>query len=192
MWSCEEKCKFSNGRCKVLYEIRVELRDIEPSIWRVLQVPSSTSLLKFHGILQRAMGWTNSHLHLFEVDGKRYGEPSAERESEALDSRKVTLEKIYSQRRTSFVYEYDLGDGWRHEITLLSAQGGEEKLRCIGGARACPPEDCGGPPGYYQLLVALSDPTHEDHDEMLEWVGGKFEPDAFDIAAVNRALKRLR
>jgi len=143
-------------------------------------------------MLQLAMGWTNSHLHLFDVDGKLYGEPSTEWESEVLDSRKMTLEKIFSQGRTSFLYEYDLGDSWRHEIKLLGTVEGGGKPGCTAGARACPPEDCGGPPGYYELLVSLSDPDHEEHDTMLEWVGGKFDPNSFDVAAVDRALKRLR
>jgi len=138
------------------------------------------------------MGWTNSHLHLFDVDGKLYGEPSTEWDFEVLDSRKMTLEKIFTEGRTSFLYEYDLGDSWRHEIKLLGTVDGEEKSGCVAGARACPPEDCGGTTGYYGLLVALSDPDHEEHDAMLEWVGGKFEPNAFDVAAVDRALKRLR
>ena len=178
----------------MLYELKVELQEIDPPIWRVLQVPSRTSLLKFHRILQRAMGWTNSHLHLFEVDGKRYGEPGTECDIEVLDSRKMTLEKIFSRGTTSFVYEYDMGDSWRHEITLLGTVEGqkEEKPGCTAGARACPPEDCGGTMGYYELLVALSDPDHEEHYTMLEWVGGKFDPGAFDVAAVDRALKRLR
>ena len=178
----------------MLYEIKVELQEIEPPIWRVLLVPSRTSLLRLHRILQRAMGWTNSHLHMFEVDGKRYGEPSTEWDIEVLDSRKMTLEKIFTEGKKSFLYEYDLGDSWRHEITLLGTVEGEaeEKLACTAGARACPPEDYGGPMGYYELLVALSDADHEDHDTMLEWVGGKFDPGAFDIAAVDRALKRLR
>ena len=178
----------------MLYELRVELKEIEPPIWRVLQVPSRTSLLKFHRILQRAMGWTNSHLHLFDVDGKLYGEPSTEWDLEILDSRKMTLGKIFTEGRTAFLYEYDLGDSWRHNITLMGTVEGEaeEKLACTAGARACPPEDCGGIMGYYGLLVALSDPEHEEHDTMLEWVGGKFDPKAFDVAAVDRALKRLR
>ena len=178
----------------MLYEIKVELQKIEPPIWRILRVSSRTSLLKLHGILQWTMGWTNSHLHLFEVDGKLYGEPSTEWDFEVLDSRKVTLEKIFSGGTTSFIYEYDLGDSWRHGITLLGMVGGEaeEKTRCTAGARACPPEDCGGIMGYYELLVALSDPDHEEHDAMLEWVGGKYDPNAFDVAAIDRVLKRLR
>jgi len=176
----------------LLYEIKVELKEIEPPIWRIIQVPSRTSLLRLHKILQRAMGWTDSHLHLFEVDGKRYGKPITEWDIEVLDSRKMTLEKIFSRGRTSFLYEYDLGDSWRHEITLLGTVEGEEKLGCTAGARACPPEDCGSIPGYYGLLVALSDPDHEEHDAMLEWVGGKFDPNAFDVATVDQAMKRLR
>jgi hypothetical protein len=176
----------------LLYEIKVVLKEIEPPIWRRLQVPPRTSLLKLHRILQLAMGWTNSHLHLFDVDGKLYGEPSADWDFEVLDSRKMTLEKIFSQGRTSFLYEYDLGDSWRHEIELLGMMEGEEKPGCTAGARACPPEDCGSTTGYYHLLVALSAPDHEEHDTMLEWVGGKFDPNAFDVVAVDRALKRLR
>ena len=176
----------------MLYELKVVLKEIDPPIWRTLQVPPRTSLRRLHRMLQLAMGWTNSHLHLFDVDGKLYGEPSTEWESEVLDSRKMTLEKIFSQGRTSFLYEYDLGDSWRHEIRLLGTVEGEEKPGCTAGARACPPEDCGGTPGYYQLLVAISDPEHEEHDAMLEWVGGKFDPNSFDVAAVDRALKRLR
>ncbi len=178
----------------MLYEIKVELKKIEPPIWRIIQVPSRTSLLRFHRVLQWAMGWTNSHLHLFEVDGKLYGEPGTEWDFEVLDSRKMTLEKIFSGGRVSLLYEYDLGDSWRHEITLLGTVEGEaeEKLACTTGARACPPEDCGGTMGYYELLVALSDPDHEEHDAMLEWIGGKFDPNAFDAATIDRALKRLR
>ena len=176
----------------MLYELKVALKEIEPPIWRVLQVPPRTSLLRLHRILQRAMGWTNSHLHLFNVDGKLYGEPSTEWDFEVLDSRKMTLEKIFTEGRTSFLYEYDLGDSWRHEIKLLGTVDGEEKPGCTAGARACPPEDCGGTTGYYDLLVALSDPDHEEHDTMLEWVGGKFDPNSFDVAAVDRVLKRLR
>ena len=178
----------------MLYEIKVELKGSEPAIWRIIKVPSSTSLLRLHWVLQRVMGWTNSHLHLFEIDEKLYGEPGTEWDIEVWDSRKMTLEKIFSGGRTSFLYEYDMGDSWRHEITLLGTMEGEAegKLACTAGARACPPEDCGGVIGYYNLLVALSDPDHEEHHAMLEWVGGKFDPGVFDIAAVNRALKRLR
>lgn len=180
----------------MLYEIKVQLQYIQPPIWRKLQLPLHTSLLKLHKILQRSMGWTNSHLHLFDVGGKRYGERPEEWDFEVLDSRKVTLDKIFSGGTTSLFYDYDMGDGWRHEITLLSTvegEGeGEDKPACIAGARACPPEDCGGPPGYENLLEALSDPDHAEHDILMEWVGGKFDAEAFDVVKVNQTLKRLR
>ena len=144
-----------------------------------------------HKILQTAMGWTSSHLYLFTVDGKKYSEPNPD--WEVLDSDKLTLEKIFAGGKTSFQYEYDMGDGWIHEITLKRQIESEEtKPKCIGGARACPPEDCGGVPGYYQLLEAISDPKNEEHDSMLEWVGKGYDPEAFDAAAVDKALKRLR
>lgn len=178
----------------MLYEIRVQLKDIEPPIWRILRVPSQTRLSRLHRILQRAMGWKDYHLYLFEIDGKQYGDQDMEWDFKVLDSRELTLEKIFFKGTTSFIYEYDLGDGWRHEITLLGTFEGdnEEKLACTAGARACPPEDCGGTPGYFDLLIALSDPDHENHDTLLEWVGGKYDPGAFDVAATDRALKRLR
>jgi len=177
----------------MLYEIEVQLQYIDPPIWRILRLPSRTSLLKFHKILQRTMGWKNSHLHLFDVDGKRYGELPAEWEFEVFDSRKMTLDKIFSGGVKSFFYDYDMGDDWRHRITLMgTVEGeGEEKPACIAGARACPPEDCGGPPGYENLMEALLDPQHDEHDELLNWVGEKYDPEAFDVEVVDLALKRL-
>lgn len=176
----------------MLYDIRVQLEQIEPPIWRTVRVPSCTSLSKLHRILQPVMGWQNCHVHLFEVNGKEYGEPSPEWNSEVLNSRNMTLEKIFSRGTMSFSYEYDLGDSWMHKITLVGMVEGEEKIKCTAGARACPPEDCGGTMGYYHLLVAISDPTHEEHETMLEWVGGKFDPHAFNIVSVNKILTRLR
>jgi hypothetical protein len=128
------------------------------------------------------MGWKNYHLYQFEL-GRR-----------PCKRVNMTLEVVFSKGVRSLVYEYDMGDGWRHEITLLAtvAEATDERPVCLAGARACPPEDCGGPPGYYDLLAALSDPKHEEHDSMLQWVGGRFAPEAFDVAAANRSLKRLR
>ena len=178
----------------MLCEIKVQLRYINPPIYRVLRIPSHTSLLKFHKLIQRAMGWSNYHRHLFEVEWKRYGEHHERWDSEVIDSRKITLDKIFSAGTKSFIYDYDMGDGWRHDIDLLGIIEAErnEEPACIGGARACPPEDCGGPPGYEHLLEALADPNHEDHEELLEWVGRRYDPEKFDLETVNKALKRVR
>jgi len=177
----------------VLYEVKVQLQDINPPIWRLLRVRPQIRLPRFHKILQKAMGWTNSHLHLFEIDGKDYGESDFEWDFDVEDYAQIKLEDVFSAGRQSFLYEYDLGDSWRHEITLLKTVEGEpgERIACIDGARACPPEDCGGASGYSYLLEALADPRHEDHDMMMEWTGGKFDPEAFDVTRVDRALKRL-
>jgi hypothetical protein len=177
----------------LLYEIRVQLRDIKPPIWRVLHVRPQTRLARLHKILQKAMGWTNSHLHLFEIDGEPYGEGDFDWDFDVRDYTGMKLEEIFREGRTSFLYEYDLGDSWRHDITLLGTVEGApgEKIACIAGGRACPPEDCGGVGGYYHLLEALADPRDEDHDMLLEWVGSKYDPEAFDQERVDRALKRL-
>jgi hypothetical protein len=178
----------------LLYEVRVQLRDIKPPVWRLLRVRPQTRLPRFHKILQTAMGWTNSHLHLFEIDGKPYGEGDFEWDFDVRDYTGVKLEDVFTGGRKAFLYEYDMGDSWRHDITLLGTVAGEqgEKIACTGGARACPPEDCGGVGGYYHLLEALTDPEHEDHDMLLEWVGGRYDPEAFDVKAFDRTLKRLR
>jgi hypothetical protein len=130
----------------MLYELKVAVRGIDPPIWRLIQVPSRTSLKRLNKMLQTAMGWTDSHLHLFKVDGKQYGEPDPEWDY-VLDEAKLTLEKIFAGGKKSFQYEYDLGDSWIHDITLKRQIESEEtKAGCSAGARACPPEDCGSVP----------------------------------------------
>lgn len=175
----------------MLYELKVALKEIRPQIWRVIQVPSDTNLRRMHKILQTAMGWQNYHLYIFTMDGNRYSEPNSD--WDVMDSRMLTLNKIFEGGKTSFQYEYDMGDSWMHEITLKKKiESDNTKLACIGGAQACPPEDCGGVPGYYQLLEAIADPKNEEHEAMIEWVGKDYDPEAFDIAATDRTLKRLR
>jgi hypothetical protein len=178
----------------MLYEIKIQLQGINPPIWRTIRVSPQTGFAKFHRIIQRTMGWTNSHLHQFEIDGIIYGDGEIEENPDIVDYRGMKVNQFINESRKSIFYEYDLGDGWRHEITLLDTVAGEpgEKISCVAGARACPPEDCGGVPGYYDLLRILSDPSDEDYDEMLEWVGGKYDPAYFDVSAVDKALKRLR
>ncbi len=178
----------------MLYELKVVIKRIDPPIWRTIQVPPRTSLKRMHKILQTAMGWTNSHLHLFKVGDKEYGELSLEWDFEVLDESKITLMEIFADGNRSFQYEYDLGDDWIHEVTLERQIEGEEETKpgCTAGARACPPEDCGGATGYQYFLEAISDPDHEEHDSLLEWIGKGYDPEAFDLAAVDRALKRLR
>ncbi|MFH1560462.1 MAG: plasmid pRiA4b ORF-3 family protein [Chloroflexota bacterium] len=174
------------------YELRVVLREIRPPIWRILEVPGNLTLDQLHQVLQVVMGWESAHLYLFQIDGRLYGEPNSEWDLPVADARTTTLKEVTS-RTSSFSYEYDLGDSWMHEITVQRIVEGaaEGRPRCTGGARACPPEDCGGPSGYEYFLEAVSDPEHEEHLSMLEWAGDDFDPEEFDAGAIDRILSIL-
>lgn len=136
------------------------------------------------------MGWTNSHLHVFEVGGDQVGDP------EVLDnvdqsSRKVELSHLVAEGTKKFRYTYDMGDNWEHVILIERAipkEAGVRYPRCTEGERACPPDDCGGAWGYPEFLAAVSDPKHPEHEERLEWIGGKFDPEKFDRKAANKQL----
>lgn len=177
-----------------IYEIGVTLIDSEPSIWRRLRLSGDTSLEDLHYVLQIAMGWENSHLHQFIVGDTYYGM----REDPDLGTRDestLTLRQAAPSPGDVFLYEYDFGDSWEHGILIEEVLPPEEGVRypiCLGGENAAPPEDCGGIPGYYMLLEAIEDEEHPDHEEMLEWIGGGFEPGAFDPDEVNRKLDALR
>jgi hypothetical protein len=177
------------------YQLKVTLRDIDPPVWRRLRVPDCT-LDELHGYIQTAMGWTNSHLHHFRVGEQFYGDPELMQENfadlEYKDSTATRLSTIVpaGRRKFRFGYEYDFGDSWWHEILVEKVEAGEAKAECLAGERACPPEDCGGPWGYADFLDALADPDHERHEELEEWLGGPFDPEAFDPAAATRRMRR--
>jgi hypothetical protein len=141
------------------------------------------------------MGWTDSHLHQFIVDGVDYGVPDPEwPELEMQSERRVKLGQIVRAVKDHFVYEYDFGDSWEHVIVVekvLPAEPGVRYPVCLAGKRACPPEDVGGVWGYAEFVEAIRQPRHPEHRTMLTWVGGSFDPEAFDLQAVNQALKHL-
>ena len=177
-----------------VYQIKVTLKGSKPPIWRRMQITSDTTLAKLHRILQRVMGWEGSHLYQFVTGGIAYGDPSMLGELDAEDARTVTLAALVRGEKSKLLYEYDLGDSWEHELLLEKILPREEGKRypvCLTGKRACPPEDCGGVWGYASLLKALHDPEHPEHEEMLEWVGGAFDPEVFDRDEVNRELQHL-
>ncbi len=176
-----------------IYQLKVTLHGSKPPIWRRLQVPSNISLAKLHDVLQITMGWTNSHLHQFIVLNQAYSDPSCELE-DTLNEQRVTLQRLQLQPKMRFSYEYDMGDYWQHDILLekvLDPESGVHYPRCLAGKRACPPEDCGGLYGYYELLETIQDPQHPDHAEMLEWLGGDFDPETFELEPVNSQLRAL-
>jgi hypothetical protein len=181
-----------------VYQFRITLFDTRPPVWRRIQVKDCT-LDRLHEHIQTAMGWTNSHLHHFRVGGQLYGDPLLMQENfEGMGYEDSTATKLTdilprSGRRFRFEYEYDFGDGWRHEVLFegcLRAERGKRYPVCLEGARACPPEDVGGVWGYQEFLEAITDPDHEDHDGLLGWAGGSFDPEAFDPAAATREMRR--
>ena len=177
-----------------IFQLRVSLIDIKPPIWRRLLVPQDLPLPRLHTVVQVAMGWTNSHLHQFKVGDLYFAEPHKEFEPGPIDYRRITLNQIAPRRGSTCIYEYDFGDSWDHLIEVEDEVAVETVTgpipRCLSGGRACPPEDCGGPYGYAGFLKAIRDPKHPEHDEYLEWAGRDFDPEAFDIEGVNRALAR--
>lgn len=177
-----------------IYQIKVTLKWSKPPIWRRLQVRGDTKLGKLHQILQIAMGWWDEHLHAFEARGVAYGEPDPDFPSDLRSERNVRLDKI-AQEGDTFRYEYDFGDSWVHEIKVeqvLDPEPGVRYPRCLAGKRACPPEDSGGVPGYEHMMAVIANPKDEEHEEMLEWLGEGFDPEAFDLDAVNEELGEVR
>lgn len=178
----------------VIYQLKITLDDSRPPIWRRVLVPGSFNLYQLHQVIQGAMGWTDSHLHQFSIDGEHYGIPSIEDWAPVIDEREFKLEQIAPSIKCKFIYEYDFGDGWRHLLLvekILSPTLGEKYPQCIKGKRACPPEDVGGIRGYENFLDALRDERHEEHDSYLEWVGGKFDSEAIDLALINQELQQI-
>jgi hypothetical protein len=177
-----------------LYQLKVTLRDSKPPIWRRIQVTSAIRLSTLHRVLQVVMGWEGAHLHQFLAHGMYYGTPHPDFGFEVKNEKNVSLQQVVSGVKDKLIYEYDFGDSWEHELRvekMLSLEAGKRYPICLTGKRACPPEDCGGIWGYARFLEAIRDPEHPEHDEMVEWVGGDFDPDAFDLDEINTELQRL-
>lgn len=185
------------GGGKIVYQFRITLLDCEPAIWRQIRVEDCT-LEKLHEHIQTAMGWENCHLHQFEIDGQRLSDPKLFGDGfgdfEDIDSTTTKVSDIAPDvgGKFAFLYVYDMGDSWEHEVLLEEvgpAEKGERLPRCVAGDRACPPEDSGGFFGFGEFLDALEDPNHERHVEFIEWVGD-YDPAEFDPKAATRAMKK--
>jgi hypothetical protein len=180
---------------QTIYQLKISLRDARPPIWRRVQVNSDITLGKLHRIIQDSMGWFDVHLHAFLIHGEEYGQPMPDYDFDVKNELRVKLSQVVLGEKFKFHYTYDMGDGWEHEILVEKVFPADPQVRypvCVTGKRACPPEDCGGVWGYTSFLEAIQNPDHPEHDEMLEWVGGKFDAAAFDQDAVNQALKQIR
>lgn len=162
--------------------LQVTLREVEPKVERVIDVPAVCTLDELHEVLQVAIGWTDSHLHQFRTDDSVYTVPFEDwGEDDEVDERGVRLSAL----PPNFLYAYDLGDGWQHDVEVLGAGG--DQPACVGGQGACPPEDCGGPGGYADLLEVLADPRHREHESMRTWVGDRLRP--FDQDATTQRVR---
>jgi hypothetical protein len=180
-------------------QFKITLLDIKPAIWRRIQVPDCT-LAELHEYIQGAFGWENYHLHLFEIDGMKYGQPAPKEFDTDLDyedEAQVVLSGLLpkSAKQVRWIYEYDFGDCWRHEVLFEGFPPADPKAKCplcLEGERACPPEDVGGTTwGYEEYLEAMADPDHERHDEFIGW-RGPFDPEAFDPKKATREMRKER
>lgn len=175
-----------------IYQLKITLMHVKPPIWRRIQLSGDTNLHQLHDIIQTVMGWEDDHLHMFIAGDSRYSNPRGHVE-DAKDEAKVTLSKVAPRTGSKFSYEYDFGDGWVHSILVEKILPKEDCLQypvCIDGKRVCPPEDCGGPWGYMQLLETLKDPESEDYEDMMDWTGGELDSENFDCARINDILRR--
>ena len=169
---------------KSVFQVLIELEDVEPTVWRRVLVPESFFWSDLHPVLQAAMGWGMEHEYEFILEEKNGHEP----DHQLLGQTRV-LETVKAEE--TFEYLYDPEDKWRHKVTIEEIVPRNKLMEypvCIGGENACPPEECGGPEGYSDLLECLADPTSEDHANVMEWVGGFFDPIGFDANYVNQEL----
>jgi hypothetical protein len=193
---------------KSLYRLKITLQDLEPPVWREILVRDDATLGQLHGVIQAAMGWTNSHLHAFRVGAETFADLEFELDDMDGDELGVALALALPRPGAKLVYEYDFGDGWEHEVELLEivpALPTAARAVCTGGARACPIDDVGGTGGWEHLLEVLSDPQHEEHKELKGWFettrreyaafdrrfAEPFDPERFDPALANASIAQL-
>lgn len=179
-------------------QLKVTLLGTSPPIWRRLLVPAGLTLAQLHDVLQAAMGWQDCHMHEFRAGQRHFGRPNPDDRLMGLPSveneRTVRLSSVLGRVGAKIIYTYDFGDSWEHGLVLekrLSRDPNTAYPVCTGGQLACPPEDCGGIGGFYDLLDALGDPAHDQYDELRDWVGDDYDPAAFSVDHVNRMLAPL-
>ena len=184
-------------KAQPVYQLKITLRGIRPPIWRRVLVHSDVTLSHLHWVIQLSMGWTNSHLHSFTIHGQEYGVPMPEMgfpELEPEDERSIKLSSFIPEAKFKFSYLYDFGDSWEHEILVEKVLTAETNINypvCIKAKRACPPEDCGGTWGYQEFVEVIQDAEHPEHQSMLEWVGGYFDPEDAEVDEINPCLKMI-
>jgi hypothetical protein len=171
------------------YTLSIALDYIEPAVWRLIRIPGDCYLARLHLAIQGAMGWTNTHLHMFVAGDGTIFSDGRPRVSGARDEAAVAIREVLPAVGDTLAYIYDFGDRWRHtiEVEAIDDQIVSEVV-CVNGARACPPEDVGGPPGYVEYLEAIFSPVHPEHDRMKGWFPN-FDPSRFDLEHINETLR---
>lgn len=182
------KLKTMNTR---LYQLKIELYDSTPSIWRRFTVPADIRLDRLHRVIQIVMGWENCHLYQFTIKRTRYWEELEDGKT-GLPCRYYHLSDLLLRKGGTIRYLYDFGDKWQHRLIIENANypqaDNAPRLICLDGERACPPEDIGGIQGFNEFQAALRDPKHPLHAEYTDWLGDDYRADAFDLSAINRQL----
>ena len=180
----------------VVYQIKVTLKGIDPPIWRRIQTRDCT-LDDLHALLQIATGWEFEHCYSFKIGGVEFSDQDAMYDEEIQDAFDTKLSDVIPahNRRPRFEYAYDFGDDWVHQLIVeerLQPEPGMKYPVCVAGARACPPENCGGSWGYADFVEAVHDPKHRRHEEFVEWLGDEFDPEAFDAKKVTREMRKVK
>ncbi|WP_413375686.1 plasmid pRiA4b ORF-3 family protein [Alkalihalobacillus sp. 1P02AB] len=187
---------------RTYYQVKITLQDIEPPIWRRLMIPNGITFFKFHKIIQAAFDWQDYHLFLFEFPDYliKHPDPDIPLHKVEKEPKRVKIDSVFNEHKR-FLYEYDFGDSWRHDIVIEGTVTiDDDEINypiCMAGARNRPPEDVGGVGGYEGFLEIINEETHPEYDDMLLWAekdtgGRKFDPDYFYKNEVNRKLKRIK
>jgi hypothetical protein len=176
--------------------LRIELCDSKPLIWRQVEVPTSITLKALHEVIQAAMGWLDCHLWEFRLSTRRFGLPMDEDwgTEPRIEARKVRLRDVLTPRRTTMTYVYDFGDDWMHRLILTNIRQGDPCVgypRYIAGEGNGPPEDCGGIPGFYEMLDIAADPAHPENEEIQKWLGDDYDPKVADDEQIRIVLGRI-
>ncbi len=177
------------------FQLKITLNQSKPPIWRRVIVPENITLSALHKVIQLAMGWEDAHLHEFMLGGQSYGKPDYEWDNEMMDEAKFRINQLLTKEKDKLLYVYDFGDDWLHTVLLekiISDTPAPVRPLGLAGKRACPPEDCGGLYGYYEMLDVMQDKQHAEYDEIMEWLGEDFNPAEFELDEVNARLSILQ
>jgi hypothetical protein len=175
-----------------IYQFKITLKGIRPPIWRRFQVKSAITFRQLHEIIQTVMGWYNYHLYNFDVGFENFTDTETAAELGSKNATRHKIDRYIRHEGEKALYEYDFGDSWEHELLLekiVPAEPGVHYPRCLKGKRNCPPEDCGGPWGYANMLEALADPNHPEFEMYQEWLGDEFDPEEFSLEDINEMLQ---